>query len=118
MANESAKETLLGPVFNNNPIALQVLGICSALAVTTKLSTSITMCVAVICVLLLSNAAISIIRAFIPRNIRIIVQMTIIATLVICVEQVLKAFAYEISTKLKAYPQHSKRLKTSSSKRS
>ena len=103
MANESAKETLLGPVFNNNPIALQVLGICSALAVTTKLSTSITMCVAVICVLLLSNAAISIIRAFIPRNIRIIVQMTIIATLVICVEQVLKAFAYEISTTMSVF---------------
>ena len=103
MAKASAKETLLGPIFNDNPIALQVLGICSALAVTTKLSTSITMCIAVISVLMLSNAAVSLIRKFIPTSIRIIVQMTIIATLVICVEQILKAFAYEISTTMSVF---------------
>ena len=103
MAKDSAKETLLGPILDNNPIALQVLGICSALAVTTKLSTSLTMCAAVISVLTLSNAAVSLIRRFIPTSIRIIVQMTIIATLVICVEQILKAFAYEISTTMSVF---------------
>ena len=98
-----AKNTLLDPLFNKNPIALQVLGICSALAVTTKLSTSITMCIAVISVLMLSNASVSLIRNFIPSSIRIIVQMTIIASLVICVEQILQAFAYEISTTLSVF---------------
>ena len=103
MTKETASETLFGPIFNNNPIALQVLGICSALAVTTKLSTSITMCIAVISVLALSNAAVSLIRTFIPTNIRIIVQMTIIATLVICVDEILKAYAYEISTTMSVF---------------
>lgn len=103
MAKEKLKDTVFDPVFNNNPIALQVLGICSALAVTTKLSTSITMCLAVISVLVLSNAAVSLIRKFIPSSIRIIVQMTIIASLVICVDQILQAFAYEISTTMSVF---------------
>jgi Na+-transporting NADH:ubiquinone oxidoreductase subunit D len=103
MAKEDAKSTVFDPVFNNNPIALQVLGICSALAVTTKLSTAITMCIAVISVLILSNALVSLIRIFIPSSIRIIVQMTIIASLVICVDQILQAFAYEISTTMSVF---------------
>lgn len=103
MAKEDAKSTVFDPVFNNNPIALQVLGICSALAVTTKLSTAITMCIAVISVLILSNALVSLIRMFIPSSIRIIVQMTIIASLVICVDQILQAFAYEISTTMSVF---------------
>lgn len=103
MADPKPKEILLSPIFNNNPIALQVLGICSALAVTTKLQTSITMCLAVIFVLVASNALVSLIRMFIPSSIRIIVQMTIIATLVIFVDLVLQAFAYEISTTLSVF---------------
>ena len=103
MASQGAKDILFGPIFDNNPIALQVLGICSALAVTTKMSTSLTMCIAVISVMMFSNAAVSLIRKFIPSSIRIIVQMTIIATLVICVEQILKAFAYEMSTTMSVF---------------
>ena len=103
MAAKKPKEILLNPLFNNNPIALQVLGICSALAVTTKLETSVTMCLAVIFVLVLSNAAVSLIRTYIPSSIRIIVQMTIIASLVIVVDQILQAFAYEISMTLSVF---------------
>ena len=103
MASSQAKEVLLSPIFNNNPIALQVLGICSALAVTTKLQTSVTMCVAVIFVLVLSNASVSLIRNYIPSSIRIIVQMTIIASLVILVDQILQAFAYGISKELSVF---------------
>ncbi len=103
MADPKPKEIVLDPLVNNNPIALQVLGICSALAVTTKLETSITMCVAVIFVLVFSNLGVSLIREFIPSSIRIIVQMTIIASLVIFVEQVLKAFAYETSKTLSVF---------------
>ncbi|TWT98099.1 Na(+)-translocating NADH-quinone reductase subunit D [Botrimarina colliarenosi] len=95
MAEPKIKDVLIEPVFNNNPIALQVLGICSALAVTTKLETSIIMSVAVIAVTGCSNAAVSLVRKFIPSSIRIIVQMTIIASLVIVVDQVLQAVAYE-----------------------
>ena len=98
-----ARETLLHPVLDDNPIALQVLGICSALAVTTKLETSITMCLAVIFVLVFSNAAVSLIRAQIPTNIRIIVQMTIIASLVIIVDQFLRAYAFDISKQLSVF---------------
>ncbi len=103
MADPKPKEVLLNPLFNNNPIALQVLGICSALAVTTKLETSITMCLAVIFVLVASNALVSLIRMFIPSSIRIIVQMTIIASLVIVVDQVLQAVAYDISKSLSVF---------------
>ena len=94
MAKE--KEVLLDPLFNNNPIALQVLGICSALAVTTKMETSVVMSIALIAVLTCSNVAVSIIRNFIPSSIRIIVQLTIIASLVIITDQILKAFLFEM----------------------
>ncbi len=97
MANTKSKDVLLTPIFSDNPIALQVLGICSALAVTSKLETSLVMCAAVIFVLALSNATISFIRHHIPSSIRIIVQMTIIASLVILVDEILKAYMYEIS---------------------
>ncbi len=102
MASKS-KEILFAPIFNNNPIALQVLGICSALAVTSKMSTTLTMCLAVIAVMALSNSAVAVIRAHIPSSIRIIVQMTIIASLVIVVDQVLKAFAFESSKQLSVF---------------
>ncbi|MEA3465717.1 MAG: NADH:ubiquinone reductase (Na(+)-transporting) subunit D [Thermodesulfobacteriota bacterium] len=98
-----AKDALLDPLFNNNPIALQILGICSALAVTNKMSTALTMTIAVILVTSCSNAAISAIRNHIPNSIRIIVQMTIIATLVIIIDQMLKAYAYEMSKALSVY---------------
>ena len=103
MADAKPKEIILDPLINNNPIALQVLGICSALAVTTKMETAITMCIAVITVLVLSNAAISLIRTFIPSSIRIIVQMTIIASLVIVVDEILKAFAFDISRTMSVF---------------
>ncbi len=98
-----AKDALLDPLFNNNPIALQILGICSALAVTNKLSTALTMTIAVVLVTAFSNASISAIRNHIPNSIRIIVQMTIIASLVIVVDQILKAYAYEMSKQLSVF---------------
>ncbi|WP_406566431.1 NADH:ubiquinone reductase (Na(+)-transporting) subunit D [Aestuariirhabdus haliotis] len=97
------KEVLLNPVFANNPIGLQILGICSALAVTSSLQVTIVMCIAVIAVTGFSNLFVSIIRSQIPNNIRIICQMTIIASLVIVVDQTLKAFAYEISKQLSVF---------------
>ena len=103
MAQAKAKDVLFDPVLNNNPIALQILGICSALAVTTKLDTSVTMCLAVIFVVAFSNAAVSLIRTVIPSSIRIIVQMTIIASLVIIVDQFLKAIAFEVSKQLSVF---------------
>ena len=103
MAEMKAKEALLNPLFNNNPIALQVLGICSALAVTTKLETSFVMSLAVIVVVALSNVAVSLIRNFIPTNIRIIVQMTIIASLVIVVDQFLQAYVFQVSKQLSVF---------------
>jgi Na+-transporting NADH:ubiquinone oxidoreductase subunit D len=98
-----ARDALFDPIFNNNPIALQVLGICSALAVTTKLETTFTMCLAVIFVTTFSNAAVALIRNHIPSSIRMIVQMTIIASLVIVVDQFLKAFFYDISRQLSVF---------------
>ena len=97
------REALIDPLFNNNPIALQVLGLCSALAVTTKLETSVAMAISVIVVMGFSSAAVSLIRAQIPSNIRIIVQMTIIASMVIVVDQFLKAYAYEASKQLSVF---------------
>ena len=96
-------EALTGPVFENNPIALQVLGICSALAVTGKMETAVTMVAALFFVTSLSNLSVSIIRKHLPNNIRIIVQMTIIASLVIIVDQVLKAYVPEVSKQLSVY---------------
>ena len=99
----SASSLIFDPVFKNNPIALQILGICSALAVTTKLSTSVTMAIAVILVTAFANAGVALIRDRIPSSIRIIVQMTIIASLVILVDQVLKAFAFGLSKELSVF---------------
>ncbi len=98
-----AKDALLNPLFNNNPIALQILGICSALAVTTQMSTVITMSLAVIFVVAFSNLSVSMIRNQIPGSIRIIVQMTIIASLVILVDEALKAYAFSISKQLSVF---------------
>jgi len=100
---DSVKETLTGPIFKNNPIALQILGICSALAVTSSLQVTMVMCVALTLVTAFSNLSISAIRNFIPGSIRIIVQMIIIASLVIVVDQVLKAVAYGISKQLSVF---------------
>jgi Na+-transporting NADH:ubiquinone oxidoreductase subunit D len=102
MANKE-REALIDPLFNNNPIALQVLGICSALAVTTKLETAFVMSLAVIAVTTLSNTAVSVIRNYIPASIRIIVQLTIIASLVIVTDQVLKAFVFDVSKQLSVF---------------
>jgi Na+-transporting NADH:ubiquinone oxidoreductase subunit D len=97
------KDILLDPIFNNNPIALQILGICSALAVTSKLETSIVMSIAVIFVVSLSNFSVSLIRKQLPSSIRILVEMTIIASLVIIADQLIKAFAYDVSKQLSVY---------------
>ena len=99
----TSREVLVDPIFNNNPIALQVLGVCSALAVTVNMSTTLVMCAAVTAVTTLSNMAVSAVRNRIPTNIRIIVQMTIIASLVIVVDEVLKAVAYDISKSLSVF---------------
>lgn len=94
---------LIRPVIEDNPLTLQILGICSALAVTTTLDTALVMSVVVICVLALSNSAISLIRHQLPRSVRIIVQITIIASLVIIVDQLLQAFAFELSKRLSVF---------------
>jgi Na+-transporting NADH:ubiquinone oxidoreductase subunit D len=91
------------PLVDNNPILLQILGICSALAVTSALIPALTMGLALTTVLAFSSAVISAIRNYIPSSIRIIVQMTVIAALVIIVDQTLKAFAYEISKQLSVF---------------
>jgi Na+-transporting NADH:ubiquinone oxidoreductase subunit D len=97
------KQALLDPLFNDNPIAAQVLGICSALAVTTKMETSVVMSLAVIAVMSLSNLSVSLIRNYIPPSIRIIVQLTIIASLVIVTDQILQAFVFDISKQLSVF---------------
>ena len=94
---------LIDPLFSNNPIALQVLGICSALAVTTKLETSLVMSAAVIAVTAASNFSVSLLRNHIPASIRIIVQLTIIASFVIVTDQILRAFLFEISKQLSVF---------------
>ena len=98
-----ATKVLFKPVFENNPIALQILGVCSALAVTTSLQVTLVMCVALTTVTAFSNLFISLIRHHMPSNIRIIIQMTIIASLVILVDQVLQAYAFEISKSLSVF---------------
>jgi Na+-transporting NADH:ubiquinone oxidoreductase subunit D len=98
-----SKEILTTPIFKDNPIALQILGVCSALAVTSNMATALVMSLAVIVVTAFSNMFVSIIRNHIPGNIRIIVQMTIIASLVIVVDQFLKAYAYDISKQLSVF---------------
>ncbi len=101
--SSKSREALIDPLFNDNPIALQVLGICSALAVTTRMDTSLVMSVAVICVLTLSNLFVSLLRNEIPTNIRIIVQLTIIASLVIVTDQILRAYLFDISKQLSVF---------------
>lgn len=103
MSEMTAKQVLFEPIFSNNPIGLQILGICSALAVTTSMNVTIVMCLSVIAVTAFSNLAVSLVRAKIPNSIRIIAQMTIIASLVIVVDQLLKAYAYEVSKQLSVF---------------
>ena len=97
------RKILLDPIFNENPIARQILGICSALAVTSKLETSIVMAMAVIFVITFSNLAVSLIRNHITSSTRILIEMTIIASLVIIADQIIKAFAFDISKQLSVY---------------
>ena len=103
MASPQVKKVLLDPVFNNNPIGLQILGICSALAVTTQLKTSIVMAIGVTLVTAFSSASIALIRNYIPNSIRIIVQMVVIASLVIIVDQFLKAYLFDVSKQLSVF---------------
>ncbi|ALO43212.1 NADH:ubiquinone reductase (Na(+)-transporting) subunit D [Pseudoalteromonas sp. SS15] len=104
MANaKEMKEVLFGPVFANNPIALQVLGICSALAVTSSLKNALIMSIALTLVCAFSSLFISMIRNHIPSSVRIIVQMTIIASLVIVVDQTLQAFVYATAKELSVF---------------
>lgn len=99
----SVKKVLFGPVFENNPIALQILGVCSALAVTTKMESVLVMAVAVSLVTAFSSMAVSVIRNHIPSSIRIIVQMTVIASMVIVADQLLKAFVYDLAKSMSVY---------------
>ena len=103
MAVAKPRDIFIDPLFNNNPIALQVLGICSALAVTTKMDTALVMTAAVVAVTMASNFFVSALRNHIPTNIRIIVQLTIIASLVIVVDEVLKAYLFELSQQLSVF---------------
>ena len=100
---DSAKQVIIDPLIDNNPITLQMLGICSALAVTTALLPSLLMCLALTSVITLACGTISSIRHYIPNNIRIIVQMTIIASFVIVVDQMLRAYAFETSRQLSVF---------------
>ena len=97
------KELILDPLSDNNPITIQILGICSALAVTVKMETAFVMCIALTVVLTGSNTIISLLRKIIPSRIRMIVEMAVIASLVIITDQVLKAFLYDISTQLSVF---------------
>ena len=99
----SLKQVFFSPLVNDNPITLQILGLCSALAVTKTLATALIMSLAVTSVITLSNASISLIRHHMPRQVRLIVQITIIASLVIVVDQLLKAYAFEISKQLSVF---------------
>ncbi len=97
------RQILLDPLWNNNPIALQVLGICSALAVTTQMKTALVMSVALTCVLALSNLTVSALRNYVPPNVRIIFQLAVIASLVIITDQILKAYLFNISKQLSVF---------------
>jgi len=103
MAKSSIRDVLFGPVFENNPIAKQILGICSALAVTSNLRTALVMALSLTLVTAFSNLFVSAIRKEIPSSIRMIVQMVIIASLVIVVDQVIKAFAFSLSKQLSVF---------------
>ncbi|GGP97031.1 MULTISPECIES: NADH:ubiquinone reductase (Na(+)-transporting) subunit D [Shewanella] len=101
--NTSTREILTSPIFENNPVAMQVLGVCSALAVSNSMQTALVMTLAVTFVLVFSNLIISSIRHFIPNSVRIIAQMTVIASLVIIVDMVLQDVAYELSKQLSVF---------------
>lgn len=103
MAEYKTKDILFQPIINNNPIALQILGICSALAVTTQVNTALTMAIALTLVTAFSSMFISMLRNQIPNSIRMIVQVVVIAALVIVVEQFLKAFSYDLSRQLSVF---------------
>ncbi len=100
---ESKWRILTRPLIDDNPLTLQILGICSALAVTTSLDTALLMSFVVVCVLALGSGAVSLIRNHLPHSVRIIVQITIIASLVIVVDQVLQAYAFELSKRLSVF---------------
>lgn len=97
------RDTLLGPIFINNPITIQVLGICSSLAVTTQLKTALVMGLSVTFVVAMSNLLISFMRNQIPGSVRIIIEMTVIASFVIIIDQFLKAYLFEISKQLSVF---------------
>jgi len=99
----SNKKTFFEPVIHNNPVTIQILGICSALAVTTQLKPSLVMGIAVTVIIVLSNLIVSLIRSFIPKKIRIIVEMTVIATMVILVDQILRAYMFDVSKQLSVF---------------
>ncbi len=101
--NDKTKQIFLGPLSKNNPITVQVLGICSALAVTAKLEPALVMGVSVVVILAFANVIISLLRSLVPNRIRIIVQLVVVASLVTIVSEVLKAFAYDVSTQLSVY---------------
>ncbi|HPQ39890.1 MAG TPA: NADH:ubiquinone reductase (Na(+)-transporting) subunit D [bacterium] len=103
MMSKKTRKTITDPMWDNNPISLQVLGICSALAVTVKMDTAFVMSLAVIFVLTLSNTIVSLIRNFIPSKIRILVMLSVIATLVILTDQILKAVVFDISKQLSVF---------------
>ncbi|NLI71421.1 MAG: NADH:ubiquinone reductase (Na(+)-transporting) subunit D [Bacteroidales bacterium] len=103
LLSAKTKEVLLGPLNKNNPITVQVLGICSALAVTAKLEPALVMGISVTIIVALSNVIISLLRDTIPNRIRIIVQLVVVAALVTVVSEFLKAFAYDVSVQLSVY---------------
>lgn len=103
LLSKKSKETFVTPLFNNNPITMQILGICSALAVTAKLEPALVMGLSVTIIVALANVVISLLRNTIPSRIRIIVQLVVVAALVTIVSQVLKAFAYDVSVQLSVY---------------
>ncbi|MAZ54571.1 MAG: NADH:ubiquinone reductase (Na(+)-transporting) subunit D [Flavobacteriales bacterium] len=97
------KKLLTDPLNDNNPVTTQVLGICSALAITVQLKPAVVMAISVLVVMSIANVVVSLMRSFIPSRIRIIVQLVVIATLVILVDQVLKAFVYDVSKELSVF---------------
>ena len=103
MLSKKNKEILLGPLSKNNPVIVQILGICSALAVTAKLEPAFVMAISVTAVVAFANVIISLLRNTIPNSIRIIVQLVVVAALVIIVDQVLKAYAYDVSKQLSVF---------------
>lgn len=103
MANEKKPGVFTGPLWTNNPVVVQVLGICSALAVTTQMKPALVMGISLTCVLAFANVIISLLRNTIPNRIRIIVQLVVVAALVIIVNEILKAYVYDVSKALSVY---------------